>query len=257
MSDIPGEIPAGYYGVRIPAEFTSRGTGELVPLSEASEFDYMPQLIGSRFQEQPGLQAKIHADFVVSGSAPFLTAMSAYQEYAELLLMRGNLEGAVDAYKTSLYNATSFRHFLAPLGQAAVLSSEEAEKLDLGSQYGDLEQRMMDQIWQGDMAFHPEDYADFVAIVREQRKKRGELGNRLFRRSGDGERDYDPEIGRQYIDLCIEMGDFSMAGYVAKALGFTDEHARLASMDALQVKTKNDPELKSIIADRMPRSQWD
>lgn len=255
------EIPAGYYSVDIPLQLKSRGTGEQIPLSEATAFDFMPQLIGSRFQEVPELASGIHSDFVKSSYAPFMTAANAYMEHAELLLMRDDLMGAIEAYKTSLHNATSFVSMVSGLGSHAALSSAEVEKLDLDRQYGDLESRIAGAVWAGEVAFNPEAYAEFVRNVRRDRAEYNRL-NLLYFGYGhkedktSGIEKHDPAVGREYLDLCVRMGSFGMATYVAKNLGSPDEAAYYKELEAQQTKSKNDSELKALIDKYMPRSYW-
>lgn len=249
------DIPPGYYKVNMPQELRSRGTGERVLLHEVTPFDLMPQLIGSRFQELPGLQDVIHQDEVVNLNVPFLTAVTAYKEYAALEIARGNVEAAINAYKTSLFNTASFMSFASGLGEAALLTSGEVERLDLEGQFGTLEDKIIDKVWEGEVAFHPDDYAKFVADVREQRKRRRELGRSFF--ENRSAREYDPEVGRQYINACVAVKDFRMAAYVASVLDIPAEEAQhLAAYKALP-QDEDNPELRALVTKHLPRSSFD
>ncbi|MEK7095942.1 MAG: hypothetical protein AAB896_01485 [Patescibacteria group bacterium] len=229
----------------IPAEYTSRGTGELVPIREAVVLDFMPRLIGSRFMIDGKLRANLHRR---SESRPFLFLEDAYSILAEDELKDGNLTGALEAYKRALDSATRFVNFISMLGEGTLLNPEELSRLNLDQSFGALEATLMDAVLdQGtELAFDPKAYSDFVQDARLKKKRSLQLNQLFFFGSSRAYEHLeamagDAAIGKEYMELCVEMGDFGHAAMMAKELGLSDEEARLRELDE---QKQEDPKVK-------------
>lgn len=229
----------------IPAEYTSRGTGELVPMREAVVLDFMPRLIGSRFMLDGKLRANLHRR---GESRPFLFLEDVYSRLAEDELKDGNLTGALEAYKRALGSATGFVNFISMLGEGAPLNPEELSRLNLDQSFGALEARLMDAVLdQGtDLDFDANQYSDFVKEARFKKKRSLQL-NQLFFFGESKAYEHlkatrgDPAIGKEYMELCVEMGDFGQAAMMAKEFGLSDEEARFRELDE---QKREDPKVK-------------
>lgn len=241
--------------VSIPENMTSRGTGEVVALQDATVFDFMPALIGSRFQEVPELTERVHRD---SLPGPYMALQYAYHEYALLCLDEGSLTDAIDAYRHSLENATGFIAAISQIRDNALLNESEVASLRLDVRFGALEQALMSAIWEGEVAFHPDDYAGFVKQVKAQEESRKGLGHMFFRSRNEARRGVEgatvsfSSIGGEYLSLLVEMHDYPMALYVAKELGLEEEIALL--QQKADEAEKVDPRLRAIVDKNLPDS---
>lgn len=225
------------HSVHIPSEWLSRGTGEVVQLQEATVFDFMPQIIGSRFMAGE-LNARLYNNGQGAGS--FMASEDAYYNLAEDELQSGNLIEALDAYKRCLHYSVGFLGAMAALRGNALLNRAELDRLDLSGRFGDLEQALIRQIVAQDVAL-PASYPDFVKDVRQREKRYKEL-NKLFydsiKPTAEGPRG-DKKLGEEYITHLVERGEYTHAGGICQDLG--DEEGKVHYWQMAHTMPKNGP----------------
>lgn len=237
----------------LSGEWLSRGTGEEVPLSEATEFDIIPRLIGSRFLIDDNLRRRVH--FNGHHMGPFLAIEETYRILAIQELESGDLEAALDAYKRALHHGKGWLGFIAMMGNHAALNSDELQKTNLGVRYRDLEDMLIYQIGNQGVVPSPADYAEFVRNIGRLEKtwwpfhqlfhmgqstrddafelledpnskaefglERDAIRSQLFEDIAivKAPQTKDPIIGKKYLEICIEMSRFSEAVVIARDIG--------------------------------------
>ena len=219
----------------IPSEFSSRGTGETVPLDEAFILDFMPRLLGSRFMIDDSLRVRLHRE---TASGLFMFLEEAYQKLTEEHLKDGNLTEALEAYRVALQAATTFVKIMNRMGENALLNQDEMSRLNLDEYFGGIETKLMDAVLDEgtDLDFSMDDYADFVRAQSLLENRRFQI-NPYFVRNMDGDivevrtREGTPRFGEETMELFEDMGLFGDAAFMAKELGLTDEEARLKEME--------------------------
>jgi hypothetical protein len=251
-----GEPRRELYTAHIPEHILSRGTGEEIPLGEVTTFDVMPQLIGSTFltTDELGQRVHLHGDHY----GPFLAQENAYTRLAELELLEpasGGLIRAIDAYRRGLHRAIKWLGAVAALGSPdhslVLLTKDDIDRMDLSGRFGNLEDQLASQIWDGEVAFHPDRYTDFVREVRRLEKRRFQLHQLFFFgfseacESVEADGQHNLEVGREYMDTCVAMHRFKEAARVAKELGLTEEEAKL--LERARDEPRDNPRLASLL----------
>jgi len=218
------------YRVALPSEYLSRGTGEQIALSETTVLDFMPNILGSRFMAIPELRAALHQ--YGKGAGSFIASEEAYRGLAEDELAARDLTASLEAYKKALHYGTSFVKGISTLQGGGALTMDELDKLNLNNRYGSLEQGLIDAVVSQEVGFNPTKYADFVSAAREREKREAQL-NQLFYQgktalygSTEVAAIGDPNVGREYIDLSVAMGNYDMAAGVAGELGYEEKAMR-------------------------------
>ena len=152
-------------GVRINPDLLSRGTGEAVPLGEATVYDFMPPILGNRFRVDPTLRRGVH---FFSDAGSFMMGEEAFQELATNELNAGNLVPALEAYKRGLHKAVGFAGAMAMLGDRALLNQAEIDRFNLPRRFGAIESGMISMIVGAgeDTKIDLPAYAAWVAGVR-------------------------------------------------------------------------------------------
>ncbi len=259
MSEPRGE----FYTAKIRQEVLSRGTNDEVPLREVIAFDVMPQLIGAAYLTNDELRQRVH--FHGNHRGPFLAKEAAYTRLVEVELAAGGLNRAIDAYRCGLHQAlgwvSAIAMFGGPDGSRALLSKNEVERLNLISRFSHIEERLSARIWEGEVAFNPDSYTEFVREVRRLEKRRFQLHQLFFLGSSKAfepvEADcmQNPEIGREYIDTCIAMNRFEEAAWVATELGLEEEEASLR--ERAKCEPKDNPRLAALLEAERAKFEWD
>jgi len=230
----------GLYPAVLPTTEVSRGTSEQISLSEAVVYDFMPPMIGSRFMASESLKKRIH--FYGQETGSFMDLEETNRQIAEEELNKGNLEEAIDAYKNCLHDAVGFLCAISTIQEHALLSISEYQRLDLDSRFGDLEGRLMAAISKEDISINAEKYSEFIKNVRNL-EKRGHQLNQLFFMGESrwyehikAPSKYDPELGKEYIDVCVQMGKYSEASWVAAEMGNKEDAAKFKKLSKGQPK---------------------
>lgn len=245
------------YQVNLPTELLSRGSGEQIPAREATAFDVMPQALGGMFMTDPELRKRIHfwGDHI---AIPFIGLKETYQKYATRLLARGDVNGALDAYKRSLHNQLEYSSGIAGMQHLWLLNSDEVEKLDVGDRKGNrfspLELQLLQAIGTQDSSFDPEAYTEFIREIRHLEKRSREL-NRLFwtQRRFDqlnkfekpGSLPEEKEVGEEYVEVLSKMGRFKQVVNVVVVMG--DQEAQVKYKELAKTQPEDSKELQSII----------
>ena len=237
-----------FYAAHIPENLLSRGTGERVPLKEATTFDVMPQLIGSTFFTNDELRSRVHLHGDHVGASLDIETVYrrlAEEELSEEKLATGGLIQAIDAYRRALHYATQWLGGVAllggPDGSRILFTRDGLDQLNFAQRFANLEQRLSTHIWEGEVTFNPQEYARFVREVRRLEKKRFKLHQLFFFGFSEAfeptrvASKYNPAIGQEYMDTCVAMNRFTEAAWIARELGWKEEAAMLGE------KAKDDP----------------
>ncbi|HEX3568139.1 MAG TPA: hypothetical protein VHT70_00490 [Candidatus Saccharimonadales bacterium] len=258
MSDIPHE----FYQPNIPDEILSRGTGEQIPVGEATAFDVMPQLIGSTYiTEETELRPRVHFPGREVGS--FRTLETAYAQLAEHELAAGNLTEAIDAYRCGVQRAVDSTSMMARFGHGKgpeILMTPEnvQDRIGLDIRFSNLEEQLAARIWQGEVSFDPDEYKQFVDGVRQLEKRRTQLHQLFYFGESrafeplEAPGKHDPEVGREYIDTCVAMNRYREAARAAHELGW-EEAAELTEL-ATQSPAEN-PHFKPLLDAELEREE--
>jgi hypothetical protein len=240
--------------VHLPEMWMSRGTGEQVKIAEASAFDFMPQIIGNRFMVDEELRKRVH--FYGQELGSLMALEDANRQLSEEELETGNLNGALDAYKNCLHNAVGFVSAMAAIQDGARLSTDEISRLNLDRRFGDLELKLAAAIVHQDIennsvSLDAEKYSAFVKKARELEKRSHQLNQLFFMEESEayGENlkvrtKKNPKVGREYIDVSLQMEQFSTAAWIAQEMGNAKaqkKYERLAKSEP-----KENPRFKEI-----------
>src|SRR3989344_3922862 len=204
--------------VQINPELLSRGSGERVALQDAVVYDFMPRILGSRSMGVDELRRATH---FYSGGGSFMMMDEAYGEVAEDELKSGNLTLALEAYKRRLHAAVGFVGAMAALGDKALLSSQEVDRLNLQSRFGALENRLIQTVVSQDIAFDLPKYIDWLNNVRRLEKDAAQLNRQYF--NGTPKHPDNPEI--KWTDP--DYMDRSMVGDIGLGARLRDTYAQM------------------------------
>ena len=213
----------------INPDLLSRGSGERILLQDATVYDYMPKIIGSRFASVPDLRRSTH--FYGDLFGPFLSQEAIYTSVAEEELRIGNLTSALEAYKRGLHAAVSFVGGMSLLQDVVVFTKSGAENLNL-ERFGKLEERLTHSVISQEVAFNQKRYVEWLSNVRgveqELRKnKKGFWMGTVYPDAKPGDPDYiDVEIGARLMGTYEKMQRFGDAAEVAARIGDTASKAR-------------------------------
>jgi hypothetical protein len=215
------------FGVEVPGEIASRGTGEQVVLNEACVFDFMPPLVGSRFMLSPALQQRVYYGGAGEQGMPLMDAMQAYSAASEEALRAGDVDDALGSYQCSLRAATIFTRYMHGLQDVVLLNTRELGALGF-AQYSRLEAALQERIAQTDAGYNPGEYAAFVREIRTDQGRERELNGLFFQGfSSHMERNeaFEPAVAQECTALLAKMGRFKQAASYAEHAGLTEEAA--------------------------------
>ncbi len=245
--------------VKIDPELLSRGSGERIALQETVVYDFMPRILGSRFAGVGDLQRATH---FFSGGGSFMMMEEAYQEVAEEELKSGNLTPALEAYKRGMHAAVGFIGAMAMMGDGALLSPAEVDRLNLRARFGAIEDKLIHLVVSQDIAFDLTKYIEWLNNVRKLEKDAHQLNQEYFigvpkhpenpeikwtdpdymDRSMVGNRD----LGIRLRDTYIQMQRYKNAAWISKELGNVEEEAKYTEL--AQEDPVENPKFQPIIS---------
>jgi len=230
--------------IKIDPELFSRGSGERILLHEAVVYDFMPKILGSRFAGVEELRRTTH---FYSETGSFMMGEEAHQEVAQEELKSGNLVPALEAYKRSLHNAVGFVEAVSALGDGALLSPQEVNRLNLRSRFGALEDKLIYLVVSQNVAFDLPKYIEWLNNVRRLERDARRLNQQYFGHtpkypnndfpSGDPriwERDTslkdDLETGTKLRDTYARMQRYRDAAWISGKLGDSEGEAKFTEL---------------------------
>lgn len=228
--------------VYVQEKARQRGTGKEIRREDAIVFDFMPVLLGNEFRTDDILSKLLFRDSPVN--APFMLSREAYTLQGERYLKKKAIVPALECYKFALKQQTSFIRFISSIGDSALLTPVETSHLELG---GDLETSLMKELSgsNGKRRIDIEEYTRWLESLRELRTRFHTLNKRVYSlnpfhmwEKEDGVelgfdektkkwipiRDYSfsdefKDCARDYVEVCVKLGDFKEALNFARYLG--------------------------------------